>query len=227
VALLPVIKIMLKSMKISDEGVTRMLSPVPSQVGIDADNSWAVSLEFHKRQLHSGSFELETFIQSRVIPGIRHSLNLRLPEAKPFVLDRSKDKTTVSLMDLCVDLFITGTGDNFLGHDWYKSHPDFLNAYLIWERTNWKYMFQFPGFLSRDMLSARELMVDSLVQYLRIPRDKKNDASYFFKSTENMLRELGCSEQDMARMLLLHLWAYVIMPVILTLSLHTDICEAF
>jgi hypothetical protein len=67
-------------------------------------------------------------------------------------------------------------------------------------------MFKLPEILSRDMLQARGEMIDALVKYLGIPAEERNDANYFTKATESMLRDVGCSDQDIARVLVVHFW---------------------
>ncbi|KAF7531985.1 hypothetical protein G7054_g8359 [Neopestalotiopsis clavispora] len=60
--------------------------------------------------------------------------------------------------------------------------------------------------LSRDMLNARDVMIDTFVKYLSMPAERRGDAAYFTKTTESMLKDVGCNNQDIARVLVFHFW---------------------
>jgi hypothetical protein len=183
-----------------------MLASLPCHIDVKVPNSVDASLEYHKRQLLPGSKEFDTLLQEKLIPAISEALTLAYIE-NYFSSDAAEQGITVSLLDMCEEIFIRHTGDIFFGTDMWKNNPDLFDAFKIWERKNWKFLFGMPGFLSRDMLSARDNIVAHYKRYFETPPGERYGASYYIKATEKMLREIGCSEKDMASMFMLHFWA--------------------
>jgi hypothetical protein len=121
----------------------------------------------------------------------------------------AEGRIKVSLWDICEKVFIRDTGDAFFGMHMWTRNPDLLESFTAWERKNWKFLFGMPKFLSRDMLSARDNIVDHYVRYFKTRPQERDGASYYVKTTEKMLRSIRCNEKDMASMFMLHFWAYV------------------
>ncbi|KAI3324249.1 hypothetical protein HD806DRAFT_534565 [Xylariaceae sp. AK1471] len=146
-------------------------------------------------------------LHKRNIPGIHRALETVANGSSPSVVKQSTKGVTVSLLRLCMDIFLRGTATAFLGNKIWEVNPNLLDSFMVWERTNWKYMFQMPNIVSGDMLEAREDIINSFVAYLGIPREERSDSNDFVKSVEAMMRDISCSEQDMARVFMLHFWA--------------------
>ncbi|TGJ84268.1 hypothetical protein E0Z10_g4481 [Xylaria hypoxylon] len=162
--------------------------------------------EYHRRQTKPGEL-FDDLLYQRTVPRIHESLEAISDGSNPSIIRQSADGVTVSLLRLCKDLFLRGTTTSFLGKRIWDVNPDLLDSFMVWERTNWKYMFQMPDIISGDMLHARDDIINTFVKYLRIPPEQRSDSNYFVKSIEAMMRDVGCNEQDMARVFMLHFWA--------------------
>src|SRR4051794_6352247 len=89
-------------------------------------------------------------------------------------------------------------------------NPHLIKAFRQWERTNWKFMFQLPEFISKNMMAGRDEIIHTFVLYFRLPPEERKDCGYFMKPAEKMVRDLGCNEQHMAKIFMLQLWASVL-----------------
>ncbi|KAI0186879.1 cytochrome P450 [Xylaria flabelliformis] len=162
--------------------------------------------EYHRRQTKPGEL-FNDLLHKRTITQIHEALQAISDGTSRSIMEQSGDRVTISLLQLCTELFLRGTTTSFLGNKIWEVNPDLLDSFMVWERTNWKYMFQLPDIISGDMLQARDDIIDSFTRYLCIPQEDRRDSNYFVKSIETMMRDVGCSEQDMARVLMLHFWA--------------------
>ncbi|KAK8867690.1 cytochrome P450, partial [Apiospora arundinis] len=185
---------------VSEEGVTRFFQVDPAaqhDIGTGKPQAPVSMMDgFHRRQLKSGPL-VEDLIHRRLLPEVDRTLKNLEDDAKP-----SADGISESLLRICIDMFIGGAITAFLGDQIRESCPALVSAFITWERTCWKWAFKMPAVLSRDMLQARDGMVNAFVGYLDIPADDRQDAAYFIKATEAMLRDVGiCDTGDIARIL--------------------------
>jgi cholesterol 7alpha-monooxygenase len=162
-------------------------------------------IELHHRQVHPGE-KYDHHFRGKTLPALLHDMDLHR-ENNLAVLDRSGNFIKISLLKLCMQVFIKGQTDAFLGQAIWKADQDLLSWFMIWEHTNWKYLFQPPEFLSGDMLKAKQKLIGAFAKYLSMPRDERQDAGYFAQATEDMLREVGLSDREIGGILMLHYWA--------------------
>ena len=64
-----------------------------------------------------------------------------------------------------------------------------------------------PAVMSKDMRAARDEIFSSFERYFRLPQDERSDCSHWMKISEKMVRDLGLSEEDQAKVFMLHFWA--------------------
>lgn len=162
--------------------------------------------EYHRRQTKPGEL-FDDLLHRRSIPGIEQTLAAVIKGSSPSVVEKSTDGVTVSLLRMCTTIFASGTTNSFLGKKIWEVNPNLLDSFVLWERTNWKYMFQMPKVISGDMIQARDDIIKSFVEYFRIPAEGRRDGNYFTMSVEALMRDVGCNEKDMARVFMLHFWA--------------------
>lgn len=125
----------------------------------------------------------------------------------PYVLESSPDSIKISVIDWTSNVFIRATTEIYWGKSIWKIAPSLLESFLAWERTSWKYIFQFPRFLSGDMYAARAQLFDAFTAYFGQPREKREDANYFVKAAEEELRDIAIDERDMGKIHMLQHWA--------------------
>jgi hypothetical protein len=205
-----IIKDMYKWIHISEDGLEKMFRLDPSaphnaNVAKPLMPAFAVN-EFHRVQVRPGE-NFNDLLHNRFTPGITRCLDFDNTPDHPALLHRTKDAVTISLLELCNELFVRGTTEAFLGKAIWRVNPNLLRAFRQWERTNWKYMFQMPEFMSKDMMAARDEIIDSFVKYFRVPAAERSDCNLFMKEAERLVREVGVGELDMAKIFMLHFWA--------------------
>lgn len=162
--------------------------------------------EFHRRQLYPGP-HLDNLYDGKIIPYIWNTINRQPTEIEnPTRIDMS-DGTPISLMALMVDMFDGGITSAFFGKGIWKVHPNLLRDFMTWEITNWKWTFQMPKFISGEMTKAKDAIVDAFFKYLQLSLEERGDRSYFAEAMEEMMRDVGVSELDMAKTIMLHFWA--------------------
>ena len=124
-----------------------------------------------------------------------------------YIHHSSSDGLTLSLMDWTAEIFIHATTEIYWGKSIWKVAPNLLTSFLAWEETTWKYVFQLPKFLSRDMYAAKDQLVDGFTAYYGQPKDKREDVTYYVTAAEKELRDISFDDHDIAKVNMLQHWA--------------------
>jgi hypothetical protein len=132
-----------------------------------------------------------------------------LDATHPVVSSRPKDPYMVSLLGLCIDVFITGHTDAYFGPKLRLLQPGMIKAYESWEQCNWKFLFQLPDFFAKDMLQAKNTITGAFAKFYRLPRGERPNSIFFVNALEDVLREVGLAEEEMAEFTLMHYWSIV------------------
>ena len=172
---------------VSEDGFNRMFTVNPSSrhnKGLPNPQPPAIMInDYHRLQTKPGPL-LDDLLYKRLIPAIDQALQDVAKGSSNSVVGQSGNVKNVSLLQLCTDMFVHGTTTAFLGTKIWEVNPNLLDSFKLWERTNWKYMFQMPDFISGDMLQARNGIIDSFMKYLDIPEQDRADRNSFVKSVE-------------------------------------------
>jgi hypothetical protein len=164
-----------------------------------------MTIELHHQQLHTG-LRIDSFMKLKMIPSIFKKLDIADP-ANRAILSRSEDSAVVSLYDLCVDTFIAEETEAYFGPALLLNSPDLTKAFIDWEYCSWKFLFMVPEIFAQDMVKAKKTITDAFVNYYRQPRSERPGSVYFVDALEDMLREVGLTEDEMGKFTLLHYWA--------------------
>jgi hypothetical protein len=164
-----------------------------------------MTIELHHQQLHAGP-RLDSLMKDKMLPFIYTNLDISSPTNKA-VLTRSEESAVVSLLDLCVDTFITAETEAYFGPALLQKSPDLIKAFLDWEYCSWKFLFMLPDFLAPDMVKAKSIISGAFADYYHQPRSERPGSVYFVHALEDMLREVGLTEAEMGMFTLLHYWA--------------------
>jgi hypothetical protein len=166
-----------------------------------------MTIELHHQQLHTGP-RLDSLMKDKMIPSIFKKLDTA-DSANRAILSRSEDSAVLSLHDLCVDTFITEETEAYFGPALLLNSPDLTRAFLDWEYCSWKFLFMVPEIFAQDMVKAKRTITGAFANYYRQPRSERPGSVYFVDALEDMLREVGLTEDEMGKFTLLHYWAYV------------------
>jgi hypothetical protein len=176
-----------------NEGNQKLLTPVQ------------MVTELHHQQLFNGP-RLEELMRSRMIPIMSKKLDF-WTSSIPAIRTHSQDSFTVSLFDLCIESFIGGTTDAFFGPRFRQLQPNHVAAFESWEHCSWKFLFQMPDFLAKDMIKAKSTLLGGFANYYKSPHSERPGSLFFIDALEDMLREAGLTEEDMACFTMMHYWA--------------------
>ena len=162
--------------------------------------------EYQRRQLRPG-VNMDILAASMIdhVNSMVRWDNLKMGET----CDRQSSEKTVSLslIEWTSHAFIHSTTDMYWGKRIFEIDPTILETYTIWEKTNWKYVFQIPRLFSRDMYDARDKLVDAFTGYFQLPKNERTDAAWFVPIAEEEMRDIGSSDRDLGRAHMLQHWA--------------------
>lgn len=125
----------------------------------------------------------------------------------PYVLQSSPDLVKVSLMEWTAHAFINTNSEIYWGKSLAQIAPYLTKSFIKWEERNWKYLFQLPRFISKDMYAARNQLVDGFRDYFAQPQEKRTGANFFVTAAEKELRDISFDDYDIAKIHMLHYWA--------------------
>ncbi|KAL8871898.1 MAG: hypothetical protein Q9174_002367 [Haloplaca sp. 1 TL-2023] len=170
-------------------------------------------MEYHHRQLRPGE-QLE-ILSSSMLGHIQERLIWeRLGETQSTGIisnsgaSRCNDGTmNISLFDLTSHIFINSLTECYWGKKIFVLEPDLLSTFTTWEETNWKYVYQLPRFLSRDMYAARDRLIGAFTRYFALPKSERKDANWFIPRAEKEMRDVGIGDEDLGRAHMLQHWA--------------------
>ena len=126
---------------------------------------------------------------------------------RPFILEASPSSITVDVLGWTTFTFVHALTEIYYGPSLLASAPELLESFQDWEKTNWKFMFQTPGIMSKDMSVAKGQLIDAFTTYFKKPIEQRMGANHFVSSTENELRICGLDDNELAKINMLHHWA--------------------
>jgi hypothetical protein len=112
----------------------------------------------------------------------------------------------LSLYEWCSDTFVRLGQHVYFGETLANIDPGLPNAFLDFDERIWKMLYQYPGFLSRDMSVPRKQVIASLKQYFQIPRKERvGKIAWLIDAMEDEMRGLGIDDENLA-ILMFHLY---------------------
>ena len=124
-----------------------------------------------------------------------------------YVRERREDCVTLSLIDWTSDVFIRTTTETYWGKSIWSVAPNLMEYFSVWEATTWKYVFQLPRFLSREMYTARDQLIGAFTTYFGQPDHLRSDTTYFVPTAEAELRDIAFDDSEIAKVHMLQHWA--------------------
>lgn len=164
-----------------------------------------MTIELHHQQLHAGP-RLDSLLKDKMIPVLFKKLDI-FDSKNTAIMSRSGDSAMISLHELCIDTFVTEVTEAYFGPGLLSRSPNLVKAFLDWEYCSWKFLFMLPDVLARDMIETKKVITDAFADYYCQPRGSRPGSIYFVDALEDMLVEVGLTEDEMGRFTLLHYWA--------------------
>ncbi|KAL8935171.1 MAG: hypothetical protein Q9216_005557 [Gyalolechia sp. 2 TL-2023] len=119
----------------------------------------------------------------------------------------ARDDGSTSLLGWCSEVLIDSVTRAFFGDELMQIEPEMGPLFVKFDDLNWQFILQYPEFLSREMTSARNKMIEALTTYFERPLDTRSNASSFVLSLEKEMRMQGIGSGDIASMMMLTIWA--------------------
>lgn len=164
--------------------------------------------DLYKGQLHPGKqFEV---LQAKILRCIDDSLQWdhlpSEPGATSTISRIMPYERTLSLSDWCREVIVKATTRVMFGDALLHIDPKFLQYFYDFDDESWKLTYQLPRFLSKDVHAVKDKILDVLVEFLKLPPDKTEDACWLVKMLVTEQRNIGIGERDIAAMLMVVFW---------------------
>lgn len=123
------------------------------------------------------------------------------------ISEPARKSKTVSLQKFVREILVHCTMNTFFNEEITKIAPSFLGNYQKFEDDNYKIFFGYPRIFARSLHVAIDQALDELEGFLTLAHDQRKGLSPIFKTIESELAALGVPRRDIARNLVLILWA--------------------
>lgn len=115
-----------------------------------------------------------------------------------YVSVNDRDCRIVSLYQWLSDVFIGLGTTAYFGKSLEEVDPDLTRTFMSFESLSWQAMYQYPSFLCGKMLKAKLKLQNAIAVYFKLPKDKRNDASWFIGQIEREIDRLEIASTDKA-----------------------------
>ena len=87
-----------------------------------------------------------------------------------------------------------------------KIDPKFSNNFYEYDEQSWKLFYKYLRVLTKNVLSAKAKIVDTLCAYLQVPTENRLDASWIIQTLKAEQSQIGIDKRDIAGMMMLAYW---------------------
>ncbi|KAI9648842.1 hypothetical protein NHQ30_003483 [Ciborinia camelliae] len=132
---------------------------------------------------------------------------LQAPPSSPKILLHSDLKgEVVRLYNWCRYPLVEAGTKAFLGKEVFDLDANCVQHYMDWEETSWKVAHQHPVFLSRDMIKARQNLMETFAKYYALEPARRPNLSRLFKRMQSEQQKLGLKLNEAASISIIMLW---------------------
>ncbi len=71
--------------------------------------------------------------------------------------------------------------------------PTLTDAFIIFDELSYQVIYQYPRFLAKEMLGARDRVLVGLNKYLQLAHEERNEDAWFVKAMEIEMRAIAMS----------------------------------
>ena len=128
---------------------------------------------------------------------------------RSYILERDVDNVQVNLIEWTSYSMIHAMTEIYWGKAIFQAEPDIVPAFIRWEALTWKYVFQLPYFISKDMYASRDQLIGAFTKYFSIAKADRTNTNWFVSTAEAELRDIGLDDCDVGRVHMLQHWAWV------------------
>ncbi|KAI0015223.1 putative cytochrome p450 [Xylariomycetidae sp. FL0641] len=164
--------------------------------------------QMHMHQLYPGENLSLLEDNFRVYFNQNLSLSLLQRACSRYATITADGSVELPLERWCSEISIRAGEFAYFGDALSRVNPNLANDFLVFDELGWQVLYQYPGFLSRKMSTARSQIQRTFKQYLQIPQSQRTagGAVWLINAMEDEARALGVSEDDIAVLLFNIYW---------------------
>jgi hypothetical protein len=211
----------MRSFGMSEKGISRMYEKAKT---VTASKS---KFDTPPRSQKALAHAVEDFYRQQFLPGglldvlwvkIQHRLDFALQWdnflAQP-PLPSPGDTMKLSLMDWCRAVILPSATIAIWGERLMQLEPDLMKTFIKFDNQSWKLTYKLPYLMAQEMHDTKDKIIATFERYLAVPKDQRSGAAWFIQTLEDESRRTGIADSDMAAMMVLSYWVYVV-PLWLT-----------
>jgi hypothetical protein len=163
--------------------------------------------QMHVHQLYPG--ENLDKLEGRFLEYFQHYVTLPVMRkaCAPYTVSQNDVSIEVPLMQWCSEYFVRAGGLAYFGEMLAAIDPQLAPTFIAFDDLSWQAIYQYPGFLTREMRAERAQTQRAFIKYFEVPQSLRTGDAWFTKTMENELRALGVSTEDIGKMLVTLHWA--------------------
>ena len=205
------VEFLMRSFGVSDLGVEKMYQkfspdghimfhPNPQQKCLAR-----LTTDLHKHQLLSGGPEFES-LSSKFVQYLDASLRWEVMDHSYVLEDRRPTQKTVSLLSWCMEILVKAGTSVFFGDELLRIDPELPRLFYEFDKNAWMILYRVPKMFSQNATSPLARNIETLTAYFRLPKDERPGATWFNQTLEAEQRQLGMTDDDIARLMMLIHW---------------------
>ena len=165
-----------------------------------------LTVDFHRHQLLPG--KEQEILSDSFFRYIDTSLRWENMDRAYLLKDQRPNHVTISLHSWCLEVLVKAATNAFFGDRLLQMDPMLPQSFNEFDKSSWMLLYQVPKAVSSRMTSPLAKNIESLTEYFRLPKVERPGASWFNQTLEAEQRQLGISEEDVAKLMMLIHWGY-------------------
>ena len=166
-----------------------------------------LTVDLHKHQLLPGP-ELES-LSNRFLRSLNDSLRWENMDQAYILEDEKPNRRTMSLLSWCLETLLKAGTTAFFGERLLQMDPGLPQSFYNFDKNSWMALYKLPKAFSTKMSSPLAKNIKSVTAYLQLPKAERSGANWFNETLEAEQRQLGMTDEDIARLMLLVHWGCV------------------
>ena len=165
-----------------------------------------LTVDLHKYQLLPGP-ELES-LSNRFLYSLNDSLRWENMD-QAYILEDGANHRTMSLLSWCLETLLKAGTTAFFGERLLEMDPGLPQSFYEFDKNSWMALYKLPKAFSKKMSSPLAKNIQSVTAYFQLPKAERSGANWFNETLETEQRQLGMTDEDIAKLMLLVHWGYV------------------
>lgn len=166
-----------------------------------------LTIDLHKHQLLPGA-EMES-LSDRFLHLLNVSLRWEHMDQAYIVEDQEPNHKTISLLHWCLEILLKAGTNAFFGERLLQMDPGLPQLFCEFDKNSWMLLYHVPKAFSNKMSLPLARNIESLTAYFKLPKAERSGANWFNQTLEAEQRQLGMTDEDIARLMMLVHWGYI------------------